>query len=101
MLWTTTERKGGDAVKEIKVEFQIDDKDYILFVEKKLWRYKVYLFQKLEGRIMEPVPVETVSVSTAKDVLEHWRILLVSHLRQKMKKKGGKSRGCNSRDCAR
>lgn len=88
-------------MKEIRTEFQIDDKDFILFIERRFWHYKVYLFQKLKGRRMEPVLVEKVSASTAKDTLEHWRILLVLHLRQKMKKKRRKRRGCNSRDCTR
>ena len=80
-------------MKETKAEFQINDKEYILFIEKKFWHYKVYLFQKLEGRKIKPVSVETVSVSTARDMLEHWRILLVSHLRQKMKR-GVRGDGC-------
>ena len=81
-------KRGGEAkeTKEIKAEFQINGRQYILFIEKKFWHYKVYLFQKLEGRKIEPVPVETVSVSTIAEALEYWRIFLTLHLRQKMKK---------------
>lgn len=85
-------------MKEIRAEFQIDDKDYILFIERKFWNYRVYLFQELKGRMVESIPVKRISASTIADVLEYWRIFLALHLRQKMKKEGRKSRCSNSRN---
>ncbi len=84
---------------EIKITFQIDGKDYILFIEKKCWHYKVYLFQRLERRILEPIPVEKMTTSTMREMLKYRWLSLTMYLRQKMKKKGRKPRSRDSRNC--
>lgn len=88
-------------MREARAIFQLDDKDYILFIEKKFWASQIYLFRKLERGILEPIPIEKISTSTIREELWYWWLLLTLNLRQKMKKESGKSRGGNSRNRTR
>ena len=81
---------------EIKVEFQIEDKNYILFIEKKFWNAQIYLFQKTGEKEIERIPIEKVTTSTTEETLRYWWLILKLYFRQKMKKKSGKTRGGNA-----
>lgn len=85
---------------EISISFCIEEKKYRLFVERKIFHFETYLFQELENGFMRPMKVQKVSASTFTDGVKHWLIGIRLKLRQKMKKKSGKSRGCNSGNCA-
>lgn len=81
---------------EISISFCIEEKKYRLFVERKIFHFEAYLFQELENGFMRPMKVQKVSASTFTDGAKHWLIGIRLKLRQKMKKKSGKSRGYNA-----
>lgn len=66
------------------MEFQIEGKNYRLFIVKRFCSQKFYLFKKLENGILEPIPVEKMTTSTMgilwrvfqtrKGVREMWHI---------------------------
>lgn len=88
-------------MKEIQVKFQINGKTYLLFIEKNFRSCKAYLFQQVEGKLMESEKIQKVSTSTIKDMLEYWWILLNLKLRKKLKKKSGESRRSRIGKCSR
>lgn len=85
---------------ELNLSFYIEEKKYCLFVERKIFRFEVYVFQELESGLLSPVNMTKISVSTIADNAKYWLIGIGSKFCQKVKKKSSKSRCCNSRDGA-
>lgn len=73
---------------ELNLSFYIEEKKYCLFVERKIFRFEVYVFQELESGLLSPVNMTKISVSTIVDSAKYWLIGIGSKLGQRMKKKG-------------
>lgn len=67
---------------EKRVKFSINEKKYILLIEKKFMKSEIYLFKEEEGsQFLTPVPIE-VSTSSFKEMATYWLIRLESKLKR-------------------
>lgn len=76
---------------EKRVKFSINEKKYILFIEKSLLRMKIYLFKEEEGgQFLTPLPIK-VSTNSFKEIATYWLIRLESKLKRIYRKHKKKS----------
>lgn len=72
---------------EVRGQFNLNEKKYSLFIEKGIFRTRVYLFEvQAKGGILTPIPIE-VSTSTLRESCEHWLMELKRYLLKKRHKK--------------
>lgn len=72
---------------ETRVRFSIDGRQYILFIEKRVAKSKLNLFQCSEGdSFLNPIPIK-ISTSTPGEVIEYWLITLKRYLVKKRNEK--------------
>ena len=80
---------------ETQVRFSINGEQYILFIEKRIPKSKLTLFQCHEGNsFLNPIPIK-VSISTLGEVIQYWLITLKRYLVKKRNKKRSQA-GCSS-----
>lgn len=86
---------------EVRVEFKVVGKPYILFIEKGLLRIKaIYLFEKKENDwLMEEMPTE-ISTSTLREDIECW-LQKLRHRIEERRKKNGEAGCCRIRNSSR
>lgn len=83
---------------EVRGQFNLNEKKYSLFIEKGIFKIRVYLFEVQEERdILTPIPIK-VSISTLKESYEHWLMELKRYLFKKRYKKRSQTRCGSARD---
>lgn len=83
---------------ETRVKFSINGKQYILFIEKRIPKGKLALFQCYEGSVfLNPIPIK-ISTSTLGEVIGYWLIMLKLYLVKKRNKQRSQNRCGNSRN---
>ena len=88
------DRTGGERDRDAGTIFYYGEQ-YILFIEKRIPKSKLTLFQCHEGRLfLKPIPIKT-STSTLREVIEYWLITLKRYLVKKRNKKHSQTR-CSS-----
>lgn len=84
---------------EIKGEFHVGDSKYLIFIEKRFFRTKGYLFKEQKDSLfLTPIPIN-IRTSTPKEYMEHWLDYLKRNLGQKRRQENSQSRGSNTRNC--
>lgn len=84
---------------ETQVQFRIDGKRYILFIEKGMFKRKISLFEcQVQGPFMRDIPIK-ISTSTLKEAIGYWLIKL-KHDFFERKHKRNRQYGHKAEDCA-
>ena len=84
---------------ETRVRFSIDGRQYILFIEKRVARSKLNLFQCSEcDPFLNPIPIK-ISTSTLGEIIGDWLIVLKRYWVKKRNNKCGQARSSNSENC--
>ena len=75
-------------IRYTKIIFEIEDKEYVLFCEKRLFRRKYHLFRKIEDKtVLKEMPIKCIENSTLQKAIHY------SYL--KIKKIIGEKKECN------
>lgn len=83
---------------ETRVQFSLNGRQYILFIEKRIPKSKLNLFQCQEDNsFLDPIPIK-ISTSTLGNAIEYRLMVLKRYLVKKRNKKCGQARSSNTRN---